>query len=132
MIGSGGLESVLRARIKATSYGDHLLLVGDLAHVSTLRILTKADLMLRTTLYDGDSISVREALALGLPVVATDNAMRPAGVNLVSQDDAGELLRTATELLRSEPVINSSALDRTDNIAKVLKLYDELTNSQSK
>ena len=47
-----------------------------------LRAIWDADVFLRTTLYDGDSVAVREALHLGTPVVATDNGMRPEGVRL--------------------------------------------------
>ena len=40
--------------------------------------MSRITIFLRTTLYDGDSISVREALHLGVPVIASDNGMRQA------------------------------------------------------
>jgi hypothetical protein len=46
---------------------------------------------LRTTPYDGDSISVREALHIGAPVVATDNGMRPEGIHLIPSCDLAAL-----------------------------------------
>ena len=45
-------------------------------------------ILLRTTLYDGDAVSVREALWIGTPVIASDNGMRPEGVRLVPKEDA--------------------------------------------
>ena len=48
----------------------------------TLAVIARADLLLRTTVYDGDAISVREGLAIGTRVLATDNGMRPDGVFL--------------------------------------------------
>ena len=60
-----------------------MLLCGDVPHALTLRLIAESDLFLRTTLYDGDSVAIREALQLGTPVIASDNGMRPAGVHLI-------------------------------------------------
>ncbi|MBO6576729.1 MAG: glycosyltransferase [Rhodothermales bacterium] len=50
-------------------------------------VIERADVYLRPTLSDGDSIGVREALHLGTAVVASDAAPRPAGVRtFVSRD----------------------------------------------
>ncbi len=76
IVGSGSLEAVLRERIAAEPYGDRILLCGDVAHQATLRAIAQSHAVLRTTLYDGDSVSVRGA-AFGTPVIATDNGMRP-------------------------------------------------------
>ena len=59
--------------------------------------------MLRTTWYDGDALSVREALHFGLPVIATDNGMRPAGVRLIPPRDLKELLAAIDDALGSLP-----------------------------
>ena len=83
IIGSGSLEAELRARIAASPVAGHILLAGDVAHADTLRAIQQAAALLRTTLYDGDAVSVREALWIGTPVIASDNGMRPEGVHLV-------------------------------------------------
>ena len=83
LIGAGSLEAELRALIAASPAREHILLAGDVPHRRTLQAIAFCSALLRTTLYDGDAISVREALALGTPVIATDNGMRPAGVHLV-------------------------------------------------
>src|SRR6185369_16999481 len=59
LIGSGTLEAELRERIAEKSYKDHVLLCGDVERTVTLRAIADSDLYLRTTLFDGDSISVR-------------------------------------------------------------------------
>src|SRR5215468_1276782 len=82
MIGSGSLESSLRERIAASPSASHILLPGDVPHASTIQAMQRSRVMLRTTLYDGDALSVREALQLGIPATATDNGMRPVGVQL--------------------------------------------------
>lgn len=92
IIGSGSLEAKLRAQIEVQPYRDNILLCGDVAHDVTLRAIAEADVLLRTTLYDGDSISVREGLNLGVPVIATNNGLRPEGVILVPVSDCRALL----------------------------------------
>ena len=68
-------------------------------HAVTLRATLESDVVLRTTLYDGDSVSVREALYIGTPVIATDNGMRPEGVHLIPPSDAGRLRDAVCDVL---------------------------------
>lgn len=99
IIGSGSIEAELRAHIASKPYAADLLLCGDVAHEETLRAISECDLFLRTTFYDGDSISVREALHAGVPVIATDNGMRPAGVRLIPKSDEAALVAAVAESL---------------------------------
>ena len=88
IIGSGSLDAELRRRIANEPFADHILLCGDVPHGITLQMISMSDAFLRTTLYDGDSVSVREALQMGVPVIASDNGMRPPGVILVPRSNA--------------------------------------------
>ena len=56
-------------------------------------------MVVRSTFADGDAITVREALDLGVPVVASDTDFRPAGVVLFRKGDAVDLLEKLTEVL---------------------------------
>lgn len=126
--GAGSLESELRAAIAAQPWAEHILLAGDVPHPVTLRAIAEADALLRTTHYDGDSVAVREALHLGTPVIATDNAMRPEGVRLFPARDRAALC-AAIERLLSDPPPRAGAEPGADaeNIEAVLELYRELT-----
>ncbi len=62
-------------------------------------VLALADLMVRPTLTDGDSNALREALYLGVPVVASDCAPRPAGTHLYRAGNAVELAEVVTRVL---------------------------------
>jgi glycosyltransferase involved in cell wall biosynthesis len=126
MVGAGSLEQSLRARIAGTSYGDHVLLYGDMPHAVTLRATLECDLLLRTTRYDGDSVSVREALCIGTPVIATDNGMRPEGVHLIPPSDAGRLRDAVCDLLSGEPARRAAGGDGQENIRAVAQFYEEL------
>ncbi|MDQ6887060.1 MAG: glycosyltransferase family 4 protein [Gemmatimonadota bacterium] len=127
--GSGSLEAELRGRIDALPDSEHILLAGDVPHDSTLRLIRRADLLLRTTHYDGDSIAVREALHLGTPVIASDNGMRPPGVRLIPAGDA-RVLRAAIEeqLLTERPLRerDEGGEEDTSNLAAVLALYEDV------
>ena len=126
IIGSGSLEREVKARIQSKSYAEHILLCGDVPHSITLRAIDESDLFLRTTLYDGDSISVREALLVGTPVIVTDNGMRPRGTYLIPCSDQEALLQTIEKVLTQ----SATELTRGDtgerNLEEIFELYQEL------
>jgi glycogen synthase len=126
LIGSGSLEQDLRAKISACNYAQHILLCGDVPHAVTMAAIARADLMLRTTFYDGDAVSVREAIHLGTPVIASDNGMRPVGVHLIPKSDLQALLRAIEETL-AQPA-GSKVKGRSDetNLQAVLDFYLQL------
>ena len=123
MIGSGSLERDLRARVAATPYAGHLLLTGDVPHEGTLRAIRDCHALLRTTLYDGDALSVREALDMGTPVIATDNGMRPAGCKLIPVSDEAALGRAIEETLAAGRREAAPEPSGEVNLAAVLEVY---------
>ncbi|HLM00166.1 MAG TPA: glycosyltransferase, partial [Pyrinomonadaceae bacterium] len=131
ILGAGDLEDDLRRIIAAKSYAEHILLAGDVQHAVTLHLINDCDVLLRTTDYDGDAISVREALHLDTPVIATDNGMRPEGVRLIAPGDRAALekaiestLPAATEQV--EKIKSARKPDDYGNIAAILNLYEEV------
>lgn len=124
IIGSGSLEGDLRALVAGSPAAEHICLAGDVPHDQTLRAITASRVFLRTTLYDGDSISVREALSLGTPVVATDTGMRPEGVHLVPIGDPDALVGGIVAALTAPR--SPRATEGSGNIEAVLDLYREL------
>lgn len=124
--GAGSLQAELRRQIDATSYADNILLYGDMPYPITLHLIATCDLLLRTTLYDGDSVSVREALHFGTPVIASDNGMRPPGVRLVPRSNL-EALRQGIELqLQQGRPPHTAGPPREENMEAMLRLYQEL------
>ena len=100
IVGSGSIEHEIRSLIASQPHRDHILLCGDVPHELALQAIRSASVFLRTTWYDGDSISVREALDLRTPVIATDNGMRPAGVRLIPKSDASALASAIESAIR--------------------------------
>ena len=127
IVGAGSLEADLRTRIQAAPHGRDILLCGDVPHSSTLRAITRAAALLRTTLYDGDSVAVREALHLGTPVIATDNGMRPEGVHLIPIHNADALVNAVAQIAavpRETRTAHNNADER--NVEAVWQIYTGL------
>jgi glycogen synthase len=131
LIGAGSLEQELRDNIRARPNAEHILLCGDVPHAATMQAISRANVLLRTTLYDGDAVSVREALHLGTPVIASDNGMRPAGVHLIPKSNLEALLLAIeNELVRPVTKKTSYGVDDS-NVRAVFDFYQELTGRKA-
>jgi glycosyltransferase involved in cell wall biosynthesis len=91
----------LQASIQQSRFGERIHLhTGSVAFPALTRHCT---LFLRPTLTDGDSVSVREALDSGVPVIASDCVKRPSGVRLFATDDVSDLAKRVKEALDRAP-----------------------------
>jgi glycogen(starch) synthase len=84
---------------------DSMLLAGDLDHEQCLALMSRSDVFVRPTFMDGDSISVREALALGVPVVASNVGVRPEGTTLFEAGNKSELVERVEDALRGRHLL---------------------------
>jgi glycogen(starch) synthase len=96
---------------------------GELQRAQALALMAACDVFVRPTLADGDSISVREAIALGRVVVATNVGARPPEVRLVAAGDATALCNGL--IAASGEIFNRTApKDNTpDTISLILSWY---------
>jgi len=69
----------------------NLLLLGNVTHDEFLSLLNRSYICIRTPACDGVAASVLESLAMGVPVVASENGRRPSGVVTYDENDAAEL-----------------------------------------
>jgi glycogen synthase len=104
----------------------HLEDLGELDHDQALGLLSRCDAFIRPTTHDGDSISVREALTLGVPCVASDVCARPEGTYLFRAGQAPELAQRVLQALEQGPAQVSSP----DAGPVMLELYAALAASQ--
>jgi len=126
LLGSGSIERALRERINLRQCNEHILLPGDIAHGSTIEAITRSRLMLRTTWYDGDAISVREAMQVGTPVIATETASRPAGIRLIPKSDLPALLRAIEDELQHPATPRGRIPPDDSNVREVFDFYRDL------
>jgi glycogen synthase len=92
VMGSGEQREEAVKRVQEAGLEENVLLLGDVNHDACLALMSACDVFLRPTLEDGDSISVREALALGVPVVASRAGTRPPGAILFHPGDVEEMV----------------------------------------
>ena len=98
---------------------------GQLSNQAVLAVMSRLTIFIRPTYFDGDSISVREALSLGIPVVASDTGLRPSGVILFPKGNKDKLAESITYVLdHLEEVRFGIPLDRRPSTAsELLRIY---------
>jgi glycosyltransferase involved in cell wall biosynthesis len=106
LVGTSDKElALIRAFFEQQGLKDAVCITGAVEHDVFLTMLTHSVACIRTPMTDGVSSSVLEALALGVPVLGSDNGTRPAGVELWSKDDPESVLK-----LMAEAVENRAAM----------------------
>ena len=128
ILGSGSIETEIRSLIVSKPYSTNLLLCGDVPHDVTLRAVADSHALLRTTLYDGDAISIREAQYLGTPVIATDNGMRPEGLELIPIGDGEALVKAIERVLAAGAGASHRGRNDEENLQAVIEFYEDLLN----
>jgi glycogen(starch) synthase len=109
---------------------DHAVCLGEVPHDRCLAMLRASDVTVRSTFVDGDAITVREALAFGVPVVASDTDFRPEGVTLFRRGDVSDLVAKLGQVL-ARPVGGSSPREPTnEQSAAIWQLYTELMGAE--
>ncbi|MBI3182046.1 MAG: glycosyltransferase family 4 protein [Myxococcales bacterium] len=120
--GPGTRSEEFAAAVRAAGLGTRVVSFGELAHPGALGLIARCEALVRPTTADGDSMSVREALALGVRCVASDASARPEGTVTFRSGDPEDL---AEKLLRAlgEPPPRVAAPDAG---LFLLRLYEEL------
>lgn len=126
LAGDGSMRAEVEKAVAGSEYSERICVAGNVEHPTTLHLIRGADVLIRTTLFDGDSISIREALFLRTPVVATDNGMRPNGVHVFDVGRTNEFTSAVREALERAPVSRTEESASRSNISDVIELYSEL------
>lgn len=129
IVGDGTLRTETEQAILEGGHEGRIYLSGSIDHELSLHLMRRADAMIRSSLFDGDAISIREAMFLGTPVVATDTGNRPEGVQLFSIGDVNGLvehLKTAVAVGKKDSTLPPADVS---NLAAVVDLYEELSGS---
>jgi glycosyltransferase involved in cell wall biosynthesis len=88
IIGDGELQPMLASLINTYHLGERVRMVGSLRHEAWLETLTGADILLMPSQYEGISIALQEAMAMGVvPVVS-----RVGGHDEIVSADTGYLI----------------------------------------
>lgn len=131
VIGGGEDEKEVRAQLNTLGLNDSVLLVGDISHEACLTLMSRSDLFVRPSYKDGDSSSVREALSLGIPVVASRLEGRPRGTVLFESGNVNDLVSRIRSVLDAYSVSPAPAKLETDPVEALLKIYEAATAGRS-
>ena len=106
IVGTGDDLSPFQERVKRANIEANVYFAGDMDHGAFLTLISRSTLHLRTPTTDGVSATVLEALALHVPVVASENGSRPSSVITYVADDPADLALTlATTLINLKQVV---------------------------
>ena len=139
-VGQGPLEAEIRARHAELGLGDRFRFLGY--RDDALRVLAACDIFTLASLYEGYPVALMEALAVGLPVVATavggvPDAVRQDVEGIVVPPSRPDLLAAALEELAIDPArrerMAAAALERglqydiVHAVRHIEATYDRLT-----
>ncbi len=94
-------------------------------------ILRQCDLFLRPTNTDGFCISIAESCEFGIPIVASDAAVRPQGCLLFSTRDMDDFAAKVEQALDKGPLWSQRSLasKEPDHFAEILAIYESLAQA---
>lgn len=112
IFGPGSERLVGASWIERFRMEGRIALLGSVSHAAALGLISQADVFVRPTLADGDSLSVREALSLGVRVVASAVGNRPREATLFRAGDPADLVRAIeASLAGPNPSPGTGAVD---------------------
>jgi glycosyltransferase involved in cell wall biosynthesis len=113
---------------RAASLGN-VAIVRNLSERQFVATLRLADIFIRPTTEEGDSVALREAIGCGCQIVASSVYARPAGTELFDLTDNHGLIRALERCIADGAM--GRAMDRTDFGPDVLNLYLGLANARA-
>jgi glycosyltransferase involved in cell wall biosynthesis len=119
----------LRKEIKNRAFDSRIMIYHG--NVELWPIMTICDIFLRPSISDGDANSIREALFLGIPVVASDSVERPEPVVTFKTGDSVSLYRKIKVISNDMGYYKSKfkSAEVSDNSIAIVSLIKELLNS---
>ena len=131
ILGEGKLRDMLAARAVALGVSQRVSMPGHSA--DPLPIVKAATLLALTSDFEGVPGVIREALALGTPVVSTESSVSvreliagPDQGDVVPRDDRAALVAALNRWLAPDAVRPEPAGDSGDSVAEYLALFDRL------
>ena len=91
-------------------------------------VINMCDLFIRPTNTDGDALSIREALTLQKPAIASDVCKRPKGTILFKNRNIEDLFIKITDVINNYDEYRTKIknIEFEDNAKKILEVYKKI------
>lgn len=93
--------------------------------LSFIKLIIKADVVLRPTNTDGDALTVREGLFFGKIVVASDVTFRPANTKLFRNRNSDSLAQVIADAKNHDPENTGRVSDASGSVTAYLQFYTD-------
>lgn len=89
LIGAGEDEAALKEQARRLGIEDRVRFLGHLPRPDALAAMAQGDIFVQVSLYEGHSIALLEAAALGMPMIVSDVPSQVEGVSMADGTPAG-------------------------------------------
>jgi glycosyltransferase involved in cell wall biosynthesis len=129
-IGDSDYYDKLNQKIAEYKIGNNFLFVTEKNQF--LPILVKSTLFVRPTNTDGDSLSIRESLFFGIPVITSDVIQRPDDVILFKNRDLRDLTDKTLTLLKNYDAYKKqiTMIQPQNSAERIIEIYGILINKK--
>jgi len=95
-------------------------------------VINMCDLFIRPTNTDGDALSIREALTLQKPTIASDVCKRPEGTIIFKNRNIEDLYIKITDVINNHDEYRTKIknIEFEDNAEKILEVYKKVLNGK--
>ena len=132
VLGSGPLEGELRSRVQQLGIQDKVRFLGEVPNREMPKYLNCADAYVSSSVSDGTSVSLLEAMACGLPVVVTDVPSNLEWIEngsnglVVGQRDSERLGEAIIRILRDDRLRSDMSARNRRLVGQKANLSDNL------
>ena len=109
---------------RANFIGDEDVLIIENNRTSIVSLYKYAQVYLRLTKTDGDSLAIRESLAMGCPVIASNNSVRPK--QCIVYNNTQDLYLKTIRVLFANKINETSTSMKNDYYDNLIKIYGSL------
>ena len=117
-----------KALIEKLKISDKFLLLNE--KISFVKLIESSDVVLRPTNTDGDALTIREAIFLGKPIIASDVSRRPEGTIIFKNRDIIDLKNKILSVIESMHKTNPNTAN--GNIQEYQMVYSFIINNALK
>ena len=133
IIGTGELEESLKLKVKSLKLDDRVKFLGLISHDEIPKYLTASDVFVRPSLSEGMGNSFIEAMAAGIPIVATPvggivDFLRNGETGLFAEVENPPSVAKAVQKYIDDPILRDHIIENAKRMVKEMYDWDIIAN----